>query len=173
MVNNDKLKELIFRIRDNDRQALSELYSEMKTSVYSLALVYTKSDFDAEDIMQNTFLKIWSAASSFSGKNAKSWIMMITRNLALDMLRSSKRRADLDENIPSEDCFAKITASETVKNLFTHLKEEEREIVLLYSYGFTHAEIAEIAGRPRATVIWKYNNALKKLRKISGGDNVD
>ena len=68
MVNNDKLKELIFRIRDNDRHALSELYSEMKTSVYSLALVYTKSDFDAEDIMQNTFLKIWSAASSFSGK---------------------------------------------------------------------------------------------------------
>jgi len=57
--------------------------------------------------------------------------------------------------------------------LFKHLKEEEREIVLMYSQGFTHAEIAEITGRPRPTVIWKYNNALKKLKKISGGDNVD
>jgi DNA-directed RNA polymerase specialized sigma24 family protein len=43
----------------------------------------------------------------------------------------------------------------------------------MYSQGFTHAEIAEITGRPRPTVIWKYNNALKKLKKISGGDNVD
>ena len=173
MVNNENLKHLIFRIQENDRQALSELYSEMKTSVYSLALVYTKSDFDAEDIMQNTFLRIWSAAPSFSGKNAKSWIMMIARNMSLDWIRSSKKRTDLDENIPSKDCFEKITASETVKALFKHLKEEEREIVLMYSQGFTHAEIAEITGRPRPTVIWKYNNALKKLKKISGGDNVD
>lgn len=170
-MDNENLKELIFRIHENDRQALSELYQEMKTSVYALALVYTKSEFEAEDIMQNTFLKIWSSAASFKGKNAKSWIMTITRNLSLDWLRTCSRKNELTEDIPSSaDCFEKIAVNETIKDLFSRLDENERETVLMYSYGFTFSEIAAVVKKPRTTVQDRYSRAMKKLRELSGGD---
>jgi len=169
-MDNENLRDLIFRIRDNDRQALSLLYQEMKTSVYSLALVYTKSDFDAEDIMQNTFIKIWSSAESFRGTNARSWILTITRNLALDWFRASRRGSELSESIPADDCFEKINANDTVRELFSYLNEGEREIVLLRSYGFSFDEIAAVVKSSVSGVKGRYYPALKKIRKIYGGD---
>ena len=55
-------------------------------------------------------------------------------------------------------------------NLLKHLKESEREIVMLHAHGYSHEEIAKITGRPGATVRWKYSNAIKKLSEISGGE---
>ncbi|MCQ2464718.1 MAG: RNA polymerase sigma factor [Oscillospiraceae bacterium] len=168
---NENLKNLIIRIRNGDRDALSELYSAMKTRVYALALVYTKSDSDACDVMQNVFMTVWNRAGTFRGGNPSSWILKITRNAALDCLRMRRHRAELSDEIYAPDCFERISDSETVRNLLSHLKEDERETVLLYSYGYSHAEIASITGRPQATVRWKYSNAVKKLRKLYGGED--
>lgn len=171
-MDSEKLRELIFRIQEKDRAALEQLYSCMKTSVYSLALVYTKSSHDAEDIMQNTFLQIWSRASSFRGDSAKSWVLSIARNLAVDYIRAGKRVTELSDSIPEkDDCYEKITDSLTVKLMFRHLKNDEREIVLLYSYGYSFREIAAVVNKSDSSVHRKYQNALRKLKKLSGGDN--
>lgn len=169
-MDNENLKDLICRIQNRDRDALTQLYSLMKTRVYGLALVYTKSDCDAEDVMQTVFMNVWTKSNTYRGGNPSSWIMTMTRNLAVDHIRANRRWAELSDSIPDEDCFEKITASVTVKNLFSELRDDEREIVLLYSYGFSHSEISVITKRPQATVRWKYSAALKKLRKISGGE---
>ncbi len=150
-------------------KALETLYNQMKGCVYGLAFVYTKSHSDAEDIVQNTFLHIWDKLDTYNPKNPKAWIMTIARNLSLDCIRKSGKAAELDENIYAEDCYTKIFDTDMLRTLLKTLSSSEREIVILYSYGFSHLEIAEIASLPYATVRWKYSNAIKKLIKATGG----
>lgn len=169
-MDNDNLRELLMRIRDRDKEAFTELYMMMRGCVYGLAFSYTGSHSDAEDILQNTFLKVWNKADTCTGKNVKSWIMMIARNLSYDSRKQTGRSAELSEEIAAPDSISGIFESESVKSMFSCLDEEEREIVVLYSYGFSHREIASVVKRPYATVRWKYSNAIKKLKRNSGGD---
>lgn len=169
-MNNEKLRDLLFLIRDRDKDAFTELYKDMRGCVYGIAYLYTRSHSDAEDIMQNTFMQIWNKAYMFSGKNARSWIIAIARNFSHDHTRQKQRQTEISEEMPAPDCFDGIFESESIKNIFSCLNEEEREIMVLFSYGFSHREISSIVRRPYATVRWKYSNAMKKLKSISGGE---
>jgi RNA polymerase sigma-70 factor, ECF subfamily len=63
----------------------------------------------------------------------------------------------------AEDMYRKMLQFQELNSLLSILKKEEREIVVLYSVGFSHKEIAVILKRPYATVRWKYSNAISKL----------
>lgn len=168
----EHLNNLLFRIREHDKDAFSELYEQMKGCVYGIALLYSRSHADAEDIMQNTFIQVWNKAHLYSGKNAKSWIMTIARNLSHNFMKQNSKNAELPEEIPAPDCFSDIYDSEYIKYLFSCLREDEREIIVLSSYGFSHLEISKIVRCPYSTVRWKYSNAVKKiLKKTGGADN--
>ncbi len=169
----EELNDIILRIQGKDTKALEKIYTDMKGCVYGLAYVYTKSHSDSEDIVQNTFLRVWNKADTYKNDNPKAWIMTIARNLSIDSINHGKRFAELDENISTDDCYSKIADAEMLNTLLSTLEEAEREIVILYSNGFSHSEIAQITSRPYATVRWKYSNAIKKLIEISGGENND
>ncbi len=166
----DNLNDILNRIQHKDMKAFETLYSQMKGCVYGLAFVYTRSHSDAEDIVENTFLHVWNKADTYNSKNPKAWIMTIARNLSIDCIRQSKKTAELDENIYAEDCYSKIFDSNMLNTMLKLLNESEREIVTLYSYGFSHSEIAKMTSQQYATVRWKYSNAIKKLVKATGGD---
>lgn len=170
---NSNLNDLLRRIKDKDIKALEELYSVMKNCVYGLAFTYTKSHSDSEDIVQDTFLNIWEKCSHYKENNPKAWIMTITKNLAKNCIQKNKMSSELNEDIYAKDEFSKVFDTDMLNTLLSNLKETECQIVVMYSYGFTHAEIAEILSIPAPTVRWKYTNAIKKLVKITGGEKND
>ena len=81
-----------------DRAAFACLYDRLKAPVYGLALSILRVRDDAEDVMQNTFLRVWDCAGQYRpGTDARAWVLKITRNLALMLLRTRRRSAELGD----------------------------------------------------------------------------
>ncbi len=168
----DSLERNLADIANGDMSALTELYHSTKAAVFGYALSILKNTHDAEDVLHDCYVKIHSAAGSYipHGK-PMAWIMTITRNYCLQKFRERRYTAD----IPEEDWQPYIASVEAISTedrlviteCMTRLTEEERQIVLLHAVsGFKHREIAETMKMPLATVLSKYNRALKKLRTI-------
>lgn len=173
----EAVEQCLFRIREQDSGALEEFYYRTSTSVYGFALSVLKNTQDAEDVMHDLYLLVWSGAGKYraAGK-PMAWIMTITRNLCLQKLREYQKRSD----IPQEDWETyiagnhkmspddKLILAECLKNL----SDEERQVVVLYAVsGFKHREIAKLLEMPLSTVLSKYNRAMKKLRKFMEESN--
>jgi RNA polymerase sigma-70 factor, ECF subfamily len=170
----EDLDHLLIQISKKDMEAFEKYYREISKAVYGLAYVLTKSSHDSEDIMQNTFIKVWEKAGTYHpGSNAKAWTMRIARNLALTKYRENKRFVELDFEIPSEDVLDKTINSQELDHLLTTLKKEEREIVVLYAIGFSHKEISVIMKKPYATIRWKYRYAINKLSLLERRDDYE
>ena len=164
------LETCIAQIAAGDKNALAELYGETKSAVYGFALSLLKNASDAEDVLQDTYVRIWSSAEGYSpmGK-PMAWILTIAKNLATSKLRERSKAADIPEEewllfqaetpaVSSDDRIALSSAMKT-------LSEEERQIVMLYAVsGLKHKEIAEFMSLPLSTVLSKYSRSLKKLK---------
>lgn len=174
MLSSGDMDYLIVQISKKDMDAFQEFYMEMNKAIYGLAYVITRSPYDAEDVMQSTFIKIWDKAYQYQhSTNAKAWAMKIARNLALTKLKDNRRFVELNTELPSEDAFMRTIHLQELNMLLSTLKKDEREIILLYSAGFSHKEIADIVKRPYATVRWKYSNAINKLSVLERGGNYE
>jgi RNA polymerase sigma-70 factor (ECF subfamily) len=163
-------ENLIIRMADGDGTAFRELYEQTSSAVYGFALSILKNRHDAEDVMHDAFIKIYSSAVTYrpSG-NPMAWILTIVRNLCLNKIRGGKVCEDLSEY---DDLAGTLDDSEAVidrmvlETAMNVLDAEERQIVILHAMtGFKHREIAEILDLPTGTVMSKYNRALKKMRK--------
>lgn len=161
---NEKLWDnLMQEISRGSERAFEALYEGMKRGVFALAYSYLRNYADSEDTVQETFLIVKRRAHLYEkGTNARAWVFQIAKNIALDELRRRKRRKEAE--------FIKDEGVETplpfLDELTASLSEEEREIVLMHAvWGYRHKEIAEEKGLPLGTVTWKYNEAIKKLRK--------
>lgn len=167
--------DLIKRLATGEKEALAELYSETRAAVYGFSLSIVKNTADAEDILQDTYLKIYSSAGSYKSKgNPMAWILTITKNLSLMKLREKSRFQDLEDHeweaaatveAPSED-------RQLLQAAMCILSEEERQVILLHALsGMKHREIAALLDLALPTVLSKYHRALKKLRKyLEGAD---
>ena len=82
------LDTLLKRIGQGDKKALELLYHETKAAIYGFSLSITKNAADSEDILQETYLKIWASANKYAAKGTPmAWILTITKNLSLMKLR--------------------------------------------------------------------------------------
>jgi DNA-directed RNA polymerase specialized sigma24 family protein len=89
---NDKLDFYINRIGNNDKNALAELYHMTSAAVYGFALSILKNTQDAEDVLHDTYLRIYATAAGYkSMKKPLAWILTITRNLSLMKIRDGKK----------------------------------------------------------------------------------
>ena len=83
---------LIEKISHGDTDAFRDLYESASKSVYGFALSILKNRFDAEDVLQDTFLRVYANASGYKAKGKPmAWILRITRNLALTRLREKSK----------------------------------------------------------------------------------
>ena len=150
------------------RESLAALYHETKNAVYGFALSILKNAHDAEDVLQETYLKVYAAAGEYRSGKPLAWILTIARNLSLMKLREQKRSAQLQDS-QWEALEAPQRGSEedrlVLETVLSRLSPEESQIVLLHAAaGFKHREIAAVLELPIATVISKYHRALKKLK---------
>ena len=158
------------RIGAGDKKALEELYNLTERTLYGYTISLTKDHELALEIMQETYLKILSAAHLYKpmGKPL-AWMFTITKNLFYSELKKKSRYDTVDPHeLHRDQRFSYVTDEEdrlVLEGVLSNLTEEEREIVLLYAVsGMKHREIAENLNMKLSTLLSKYHRALEKLR---------
>jgi RNA polymerase sigma-70 factor (ECF subfamily) len=163
----------ISQITYGDVPALDLLYRKFKEPVFILALSILRDYGLAEDAMQETFLKIRENAVSYRGEaSPKSWILAITRNLSVNMLRQRGHEEYSPEPLDdvSEKIERDIEGTMEFNKILDQLEEPDRSIVTYRVFlGFRHKEIAEVLGMSAPNVRMRFSNALKKLKKYFEG----
>ena len=170
-----------------ERQFTDQAFQHMG-ALYSAALRMTRSPADAEDLVQETFLKAFRAWDSYEqGTNVKAWLYRILTNTFINSYRAKKRRPEQTEIEEVEDLYlyrrlggleaaaASRSAEDEVMDLFTDadvkaaleaLPENFRMPVLLADVeGFSYKEIAEILDIPIGTVMSRLHRGRKGLQK--------
>ena len=164
-------EELIRAVGQGDREAFYRLYQDTARPLYSYILSLTKSTHEAEDIMQEAFLTVWTKAAVYvpQGKPL-AWLFTITRNLCRDLQRDKSRDGQTPEDLENDARFSYIsdpTDRLVLEAALKALGDEERQIVLLHAVsGLKHREIAADLGLPLSTVLSRYNRSLKKLQRF-------
>ncbi len=167
----------ILKIATGDIEAFESLYTAVKGSVYGFALSITKNTHDAEDILQDTMLKVYSAAPSYSPQGKPlAWVLTIAKNEAFARLRR-KKEGDLEGFEQTDDSalaeLESVEDKELIKALLNGLDQTEREIIMLKTVsGLKFHEIAKILEITLNTVISKHHRALKKLKSIAESEGV-
>ena len=142
-------------------QLIREWYDQYRTGIYRFALSLLKSPQQAEDVLQETFVKLLTGKFTrpTPGKE-KAWLFKVARNLCMDILR--KRVMELE--LPPE-IAAPAGENWEFLELISPLTQEEQMIVSLrFIGGFTHKEIAKITGTTVHTAKKRYERAIQKLR---------
>ncbi len=176
----DNYNELLMRCASphRDRKAFKLLYESTSPRLYSLALGVLKNKGMAEEILQESYFKIWSSADSYhQGKGkAITWMATVTRNKALDKLRSLKSRpketATVYEgiefattNLEPSDMTSVDQELEQLMDCLGGLQIEQKECILLsYYHGYTHQELSEKMQKPLGTVKAWIRRGLEKIR---------
>ena len=177
-------RQLIEAICDNDLGALEALYARYSGPVYALAVRMLRDAGAAEEVAQDTFLKVWNKAGSYKAPRGSvtSWLFRIAHNRTIDELRKRKReyekvRHGVDlSNRPTEAHDVDPTEYATsrfegnrLKAALTTLRPEQREVIVLaYFGGLTHSEISSHLDQPLGTVKTRLRLAIKKLRHVLG-----
>ena len=165
------LDALIYRIANGDTQGLDMLYRFVSPGVYAYALSVLKNSHDAEDVLQETFLRIHDAADTYrSQSKPMAWILTITKNLCFKHLQQQQKAG----TTPLEEWkdYQGIQGSTThedkalIQACMEILSDEERQILVLHAVaGFKHREIAKILDLKLSTVLSKYHRAIKKMKE--------
>lgn len=180
-----KQDELVNRSMRGDKTAYRELFEAYYSRAYSLAYSIMRNNEDAEEVLQEAFVKAYLALPKFKGDSSfYTWLYRIVRNMAIDVKRKMARRPssdyELDERVHSavdngtnaliQDPEKKLENKEAlsyVQRALGKLKEEQRTILLLREVdGFSYDEISDITGINSGTVMSRLFYARKALQKI-------
>jgi RNA polymerase sigma-70 factor (ECF subfamily) len=173
--------ELVRRLQQRDPHALGELYDRYSRIVYSLILRVVRDSGIAEDLVQETFLRVWNRVHGFdSAKGAFGpWLLAVARNRAIDYVRSAagreSRALELEEiDHPSlyTDMEGDIFNSDRARRIraaLDKLSPNQRQVIeLAYFEGLSQTEMSERMGQPLGTVKTWVRTALKNLRDDLG-----
>lgn len=173
---------LLQRVALGDEDAFALLYDRYGKSAYSLACRILGDTHSAEDVVQDVFLNIWRAASSFDSRRgqAHSWLLSMVHHRAIDVLRRRRGMpsANLDQELEQRGTEAAAVWQEVLDNLHQHavkqalgqLPAEQRQAIeMAYFDGYTHREISELTQQPLGTVKSRIRIGMEKLRGILKG----
>lgn len=163
------------RVRVRDARAFEALYDAYHRLVYGIAVRMLGETSTAEDVTQAVFLKVWTSPEMFVSGNFAAWLVRMTRNRTLDILRSKSRtHAELPldqptDDLPEDRAFAALDA-ERVRGALKQLPPEQRELIELGFFGgITHDEIARRTGIALGTVKTRIRTGLRSLRSVLEG----
>ena len=171
------LEQLLIQVGQGSQEAFTQLYGLTRGAVYALALSLLHNSHEAQDIAQDTFVKVWETAPAYRPQGSPmAWLLTIARNLARSRLRQSGRLVGLDEEdwnaIPAADPDVTPEDRQVLQEALARLGEEERQIILLHAVsGLKHREIADLLELPVSTVLSKYHRGLKKLKSLMKGED--
>ena len=179
---------LVKEYLDGDQDSFNMLIQKYTSSIYNFSIRFVGED-NANDIVQDVFIKVWKNIKKFDDKksNFKTWIFTIARNTVTDYLRKKKNISfsSLDEdeesfaeNIPDEvtlpdEALSKLEDKEFLNKTLDGLPINYREVLILYyQEDMTFNEIGQLLNKPLNTVKSYHHRAILRLREVIK-ENVD
>src|SRR6202795_639700 len=169
---------LMLRFAQREAPAADVLYGRFASRIYGLGIVMLGSDAAAQDLVQDTFVKLWRNADRYDTSRGKleTWVLLVARSLAIDALRrrvlevrsleaTGKPRED-DPSAGPEELAATGDLADRARRAMERLSPEQRSALeLAYFGGRTSAEVAEMEGIPVGTAKTRIRSALLRLRE--------
>ena len=160
------LNEVFLEIKRGDQTHFNWFYENSKKQLFYNILSYTKNYELSEDLLQETYVKFLTNIKNIDDRvNVLGYLMVMSKNITLDYFKKNNRIETLnEEDISFED--NKIHETMLVSKIKEILNDIEFKILILHILGeLTFNEIKDIVKKPLGTVLWIYNNSLKKVRK--------
>lgn len=174
---------LLAQIQAGSEDALLELHSRYANLVYSVAYRVLNDPMSAEEVTQDTFMRLWNKSYTYDPEKGRftTWLLTVTRRLAIDMIRQRQRREpksgmlfmdedpSLWENILTAEGGGDLRR--TLRSVMDELPTEQRELIeLVYFYGMSHSDLSETLDIPLGTVKTRIRLGMQKLRQAWGQD---
>ncbi len=173
------IEEIVKGCKAKDEKAFEKLYKHYYRVLFGIALRYSKSNEEAEDVLQESFIKLFNSMDSYSGKGSfEGWIKRIVQNTAINNYRSSiKYDLHIDisnvEHELTDENFTTVFDAFEVKELvilLNQLPDGYRMVINLYYIdGYTHKEIATLLNIGEGTSksqLFKAKAYLKQLMEL-------
>ena len=186
-MNEHQFEEAVARMVRGDKSGLKEIYENYIGYIYRIIYDVLQTKENAEDVTSEFFIRLWDKAEQFKpGSGHKGYLATMARNMAIDFLRKHRREeltalmqdlgAEQEEEEPGRSRLyqkeaesmveQEVVSDLSIRQALETLKPSERQVVSLKVLGeLTFKEIADVMGIPMGTVTWKYQNAIKKLRR--------
>lgn len=170
-------EDLIELLKSNDKTAFEYLYDNYSGALYGIIFKIISDQKQAEDILQEAFVKIWNNFSSYDSSKGRlfTWMVNITRNLTIDTTRSKsfKKQSKIQNSEKVVD-FASNNINEKerfdtigLRKQVALLKNDQKQVIdMAYFEGFTQDEISKKLGIPLGTVKTRMRAAILELKKI-------
>ncbi|WP_100610022.1 RNA polymerase sigma factor [Confluentibacter lentus] len=167
-------KEIVSLLERGDKKAIHLLYENYADALYGVIKKIIADDDTAQDVLQESFVKIWRYSKKYDATKAKlfTWLYRIAYNTAIDKVRSLKTKIDNEIQIETSSVY-KITSNELnqdVLDIKKHLDtlDEKYQIVLhaLFFEGMTQQEASEELDIPLGTIKSRLKIGLRELKKI-------
>jgi RNA polymerase sigma factor (sigma-70 family) len=168
--------ELVLALKNREKVAIEALYDMYSSSLYGVICRIVVDVETSEDVLQETFVKIWNSFSGYSSEKGRlfTWMVNIARNMAIDKIRSKdfknqNKNHELENNVTFiDEQINTVYKPELlgIKELVATLKPEQKLILdLVYFKGYTHVEAADELGIPLGTIKTRLRMAILELRK--------
>lgn len=167
---------LLVDLGKGDRRAMKPIYEQSATKLFGLIIRITRDKAAAEDILQETYIKIWNNIASFNPDSAEplAWLATIARNSAIDWRRSHYQRKFTTQSAfetiadEAEPVDARIQREQEATKVMTMLDElpqaRSTEVKDAFFGGMTYRELAEREQLPLGTIKSRIRRTLIQLR---------
>jgi RNA polymerase sigma-70 factor, ECF subfamily len=176
---------LLPAVAQGNVSAFEELYDRHASTVYGLLLRILANADDAQEVLQETFVKAWTSAKMFDAMRGSevAWLISIARSRGIDRLRSRRTRSEREdeagreistftsfvENATSVDDAIQAEEQRAVRGALAELPEAQRiALELAYFEGLSQSEIATRLNQPLGTIKTRMQLGMKKMRERLG-----
>jgi RNA polymerase sigma-70 factor (ECF subfamily) len=174
-------RTLLRRIVARDETAVAELYDRHSRMVYSVILRILRSPSDAEDVLQEVFVRVWTRGETYDDRlgSPAAWLVRIARNRAIDRFRSKRARGEADSppdtqphEVPAsrdanpEAATHDAATADAVRTALATLPDAQRLLIeAAFFEGYTHQELAGKFDVPLGTVKTRIRSGMMALRE--------
>jgi RNA polymerase sigma-70 factor, ECF subfamily len=181
-LNADKHKELVSALSSGDISAFAPIYESYSPMVYGLVLKIVNDPKEAENLLQEVFIKVWKKIDTYDPDKGSfaTWIINIARNTGIDFTKTSYfKRKNKNQNddllVLKEDDHPLIypkTDTIGLRKIVESLSPPSRQVIeMMYYKGYTQQEISDVLEIPIGTIKTRSRMAIKELRTYYGNIN--
>lgn len=160
-------RRIVEGLKKGYEEAFEECYYQYKNLVYYVIIKIVHKKELAEELVQDTFIKMYQSINSFDGRYFQAWLLTIAKNLAINEIKKQKIEIEFSDYLVLEELETNTKMRDLLYDLESILNPKEYEIFILrIIYDMKQKEIAEFLNIPIGTVGWSYQEALKKVKKV-------